>query len=95
METTAFCLASFVLLPLGHSCSNLRLHRMFSREGQAERPDGMAPIDDFLNLGLDIQERRAVLFTRLSLSYSTRIDPRQAYVVYIVSDFTTELKVYV
>lgn len=68
---------------------------MFSREGQAERPDGMAPIDDFLNLGLDIQERRAVLFTRLSLSYSTRIDPRQAYVVYIVSDFTTELKVYV
>ena len=68
---------------------------MFSREGQAERPDGMAPIDDFLNLGLDRQERREVLFTRLSLSYSTRIDPKQAYVMHLVSDFTTQIEVYV
>jgi hypothetical protein len=67
--------ASFILLPLGHSCSNLRLHRMFSGKGQAERPDGMTPIDDFLNLGLDRQQRRPVLFTRLSVAYFTRIDP--------------------
>ena len=64
-----------VLLPLWHCCSNLRLNRMFSGERHAERPDGVAPIDDFLKFGIDRQERRAVLFTRSSLSYFTRIDP--------------------